>query len=697
MRGKTLRLGFAALLCAIGAAGCSDDDHPGPISSEETALVGYQSCEDLERDLRDMVLEEVEAHFDQERYWRTHPFPWLESDAGGPPRGDATADGASPGRQEGVDYSGTNNQEAGVDEADFVKTDGYHIYLINGNRLHVFGVPTFGALTPESVFELEGWPTEMLIDNESGRVAVFSHVDAYTLPPEHPLRARVGESDARGAFAYRVASIAKVTVIEAGNRRAPRLARELYLEGSYQTARLVERSVRLGAYTHLAIPSVDYWKYYWYGDTNLSIDEREAAAKQAARELALEDMVPRIYERLPDRTFSTIHLAGGNCSTFHRPTDSHGRGVTSLVTFDLGQPAAPIGSQQIVTNYSQLYASTDFLYLAEPAHDWWWFWWNPRVDDITNLHAFDISRPGETRYVGSGRVTGEINNSFSMSEHEGILRVATTTDRFARWWIDPEERPESENHVFTLRAEGGKLVKVGHLGGLAPGERVWSARFAGDRAFIVTFRNIDPLFAIDLSNPASPRVLDELKVPGVSTYIQPIDGDHLLTIGYGGDDDGLNWRGQVSLFDASDPTRLGLLDVEPLAGGRSYSWSEALYQHKAFQYWAPKRLLAVPVSSYGSASDGRDPSFWTYTSMLQLVSVGEDGLSTYGTIDHSGFYNSDLSQRWIYTDIRRSIFMGEFVYAISDRGITVHKLSDLSTVADEQLPGYIPNHYYWWW
>jgi hypothetical protein len=103
------------------------------------------------------------------------------------------------------------------------------------------------------------------------------------------------------------------------------------------------------------------------------------------------------------------------------------------------------------------------------------------------------------------------------------------------------------------------------------------------------------------------------------------------------------------------------------------------------------------VSSYGSATDGRDPSYWTYTSMLQLVSVGDDGLSTYGTIDHSSFYNSDLGQRWIYTDIRRSIFMGEFVYAISDRGITVHKLADLSTVADEELPGYIPNHYYWWW
>jgi len=679
---------------ALSLAACNDGSHPGPISSEETSLVTYQTCDALEADLKDMLVEEVEAHFDQERYWQSHPFPWLE-DSAGPPRGDV-ANASSPGRTEGRDYSGTNNQETGVDEADFVKTDGYHIYLLNGNRLHVFGVPVFGELTDESVIELEGWPSEMLVDKQSGRVAIFSWVDASTLPAEHPLRAQLGESDARGGIAYRIQTISKITVVDASNRRAPRVARELYLEGSYQTARLVERSVRVGSYSYLNVPSVDYWKYYWYNTTNLSIDQREAAAKQAVADLTLADMVPRIYERLPDRTFNTINLAGADCASFHRPTDSHGRGVTSLVTIDLSDGASRIDSEQIVTNYATLYASTDYLYLAEGAHDWWWFWWNPRVDDITNVHAFDISKPGETRYVGSGRVTGTINDSFSMGEKDGILRLASTTNRFNRWWLDPEERQESANHVFTLEPEGGKLVHVGHLGGLASGERIWSARFVGDRAFIVTFRNVDPLFAVDLSDPAQPRVLDELKVPGVSTYIQPIDGQRLLTIGYQGDDQGLNWRGQVSLFDATNPNHLGLLDTQPLSNGQ-YSWSEALYEHKAFQYWAPRKLLAVPVSSYGSSADPGDPYGWYYTSQLQLISVGEDGLASYGTIDHSDYYNRDTTRQWVYTDIRRSIFMGDFIYAISDRGISVHKLADLSLVTDAELPGTIPNQYYWWW
>ena len=152
----------------------------------------------------------------------------------------------------------------------------------------------------------------------------------------------------------------------------------------------------------------------------------------------------------------------------------------------------------------------------------------------------------------------------------------------------------------------------------------------------------------------------------------------------------------MSLFDATNPNHLGLLDTQPLSNGQ-YSWSEALYEHKAFQYWAPRKLLAVPVSSYGSSGDPGDPYGWYYTSQLQLISVGEDGLASYGTIDHSDYYNRDTTRQWVYTDIRRSIFMGDFIYAISDRGISVHKLADLSLVTDAELPGTIPNQYYWWW
>jgi hypothetical protein len=675
-------------------AACSAKDELPETGQTETALVAYRSCEALEADMKEALLEEVEAHFDQQRRWQSFPGPVVE-DGAGPPRGDTTT--GTPGREEGKDYSGTNNQESGVDEADFVKTDGYHIYLLNGNRLHIYGVPAFGELAGESTLELEGWPSEMLLDKESGRVAVFSHVDATRLPAEHPLRARLGEPDPRGGWYWRMPSVSKITVIDAGDRRAPRVTREIWIEGSYQTARMVERSLRFGAYSYLDVPEVYQW-YWAYGTDGqvLSIDEREAAAKAAVRALDLASVIPQIYERLPDRTFQTHSLIKDDCTSFHRPTDSHARGVTSVVTMDLARPALAFDADQIVSNSATIYASLDRLYVAENAHDWWWFWWNEDHEDATNIHAFDIATPGATRYVGSGRVPGVLHNQFSMDEEGGILRLTTTTNQWARWWVDAEERVESKNHVHTLKEQGGRLAKLGHLGDLAPGERVFSSRFEGDRAYIVTFRNIDPLFVIDLSDPAQPKVLGEAKIPGVSTYIQKISDDRLLTIGWGGDDEGLNWRAQVSLFDVADEASPALVDVEPLASATSSGWSEALYQHKAFQYWAPKGLLAVPVSSYESGFDGRGGYWWSYSSKLQLISVGEAGLQVYGTIDHSPYYNSDPDTRWVYTDIRRSIFMGEFIYAISDRGISVHRLADLAKVADATLPGYTSDQMYWW-
>ncbi len=683
-------------LFLVLATACSAHDRPGGPTSTETALQTYESCSALEADLKAMLNEEIEAQFDQERYWRDRGGGvWLEDSADGPPS-PATGQQGAP-RQEGVDYSGTNNQEAGVDEADFVKTDGHHVYVLNGNRLHIYGVPEFGKLVPESVVEVEGYPTQMLLDKDSGRIAIFSQINAAALPEGHPLRASVGERDARGLWMWRVQEVSKITVLEANNRLAPVRGREIYFEGSYQTARLIDRSVRMGSFSYLDVPTVRSYFWGWGDGDDLGIDQREAAAKAALAKLRLDDLVPRIYERLPDKTFNTHAITDDNCGSFHRPTDSQGRGVSSIMSFKLDSGGFELDADHVVSNYATLYASTDRLYISEAAHDWWWFWWNEEDEDVTNIHAFDISKAGQTTYVGSGRIKGRIENSFSMGEKDGLLRVAATTDRFGRWWVDPREQneaPASVSHVYVLAQQEGKLQQIGHLGGIAPGERIFSARFVGDRAYVVTFRNVDPLFTIDLSDPTEPKILGSLKVPGVSTYIHPLDGGRLLTLGWGGDEQMLNWRPQVSLFDVSDDTRPTLLDTQALTGASTHGWTEALYEHKAFQYWAPKGLLAVPVSSYGNDDRGWG---WSYSSHLLLISVGATGLELHGDIDHSRFYNNDKDHFWSFTDVRRSIFMGDFIYAISDRGITVHRLDDLAMVAEQTLPGYRPQDLYWWW
>jgi hypothetical protein len=676
------RLAWVSLLAAAcGANG-------GVAETSDVSLTAYSTCDAVESDLKDMLTQEVEATFDQMRHggW-AYPVP-VEDGPGGPMTGTANP------RQEGVDYSGTNNQENGVDEADFVKTDGYFIYTLNGNRMHIFGVPAFGDLDPLSVTTVEGWPQEMLVAGD--RVAVFSTLPIQNLPDDHPLKTHIGHKNPDGTWFFRTWDVTKVTVIDVTDRAHPTLVRELYLEGWYQAARKVDTSIRAGIYTWMNIPGLNYY-WGWYGSTDQTLDEREAAAKAAVQALTLEDIIPVIYERLPDRTFTTWSFTHDGCRSFYRPTDSQGRGISTLLTFDLAADDFRFDTDQIITNYATFYASKDYLYLAENAHDWWWFWWNDRDVDETNIHMFDIRNPNKTFYVASGRVPGQVFDSFSLGEKDGFLRVATTTNWETRWWLAADQRPPTENNVFVLEPSGGRLKKVGALENLAEGERIFSARFLGDQGFLVTFQQVDPLHTLDLSDPYHPRAVGELTTPGVATYLHPIDGGGLLTIGWGGDTTGLNWRTQIGLFDVTDFAAPKLTDTLDL-GSDGWAYSQAQWDHKAFQYWAPKKLLAIPLASYRVLPGTGPYPLYQYLSQLELISVDPTaGLSVYGTIDHSGFYNSASDVYWQYVDIRRSIFMGDFIYAISDRGITVNRTADLAPVTSAPLPGWQPDDLWWWW
>jgi uncharacterized secreted protein with C-terminal beta-propeller domain len=250
------------------------------------------------------------------------------------------------------------------------------------------------------------------------------------------------------------------------------------------------------------------------------------------------------------------------------------------------------------------------------------------------------------------------------------------------------------NHVYVLEDHGASLNLVGHIGGIAPGERIMSSRFQGDKGYLVTFEQIDPLFTLDLSDNHNPRVVGELKVPGFSTYLHPVADGKLLSIGV----DGTNrWRTQISLFDVSDFANPSLQSALPVEAQNSWGWSEALYDHKAFQYWAPKNLLAIPQSTYAQ-SYANGHTTYNYLSQLVLVNVDlSGGLTIKGRIDHTPYYSENPNAWWRYVDIRRSIFMGDYVYAVSDKAITAHRVSDLGLVAEQKLPGYVYGDYWWWY
>ncbi|MBA3453732.1 MAG: beta-propeller domain-containing protein, partial [Deltaproteobacteria bacterium] len=461
---------LASTLALLAFAGCTDDDDGAPadhVYAQTTSLTQYGSCSQLETDLEDMLIREVWANIDRwnmNRGWGGIDGAEGDSGTGGSPT-------SGDGRQEGVDYSGTNNQEAGVDEADLVKTDGYHVYTLNGNRLHIFGVPQFGQLTPESVTKIEGHPREMLLDKDGGRAVVFSMINVGQLPVGHPLRALTGfqESDASRWY-WRSSALSKMTVLDISDRTAPRLIREVYYEGQYQTARKIDTSVRVSTYSLIDRHELNgWWDLLEASGNNKTYTKNEM--KRRIRNLKLRDLIPQMFVRNPSGVFTTHGLDQASCQSFYRPTDSHARGIASIISFDLLGDNLKFDADHVVSNWATFYSSQDKIVLAEPSHDWWWYWWFNDDQDQLNVHVFDISQPGKSRYTGSGRVLGQLSDQFAIDEDNGEIRLATTTNINRWWWNwgedDAQEPPPMESHVFVLQPSGEGYVPVGHLGGLA--------------------------------------------------------------------------------------------------------------------------------------------------------------------------------------------------------------------------------------
>ncbi len=664
----------------------------------------------------------MQAVEEQYYYWGGG---WLEDDAEMAMDASSESSGSSPPaqtRNEGTDYSGTNNQEQGVDEADFVKTDGFHIYFLDSGVLQILDVPEFGEIEFASSTSIEGSPTAMMLDGDN--LVVISSVYSWSLNSNDPLADRMGWGD--DWYGWRTSTLTKFTVFDVSNSSDPQISRELYIEGYYMTAREVASTVRTVTHTWMDIPDLQTWLQYPDGYWNLDYDDpnrrvlREQAAaaaishnKEVLRSITLEDILPQVHERVGDQII-THHMSGEDCSDFAAPQYSFNRGFTSIFTIDLMSEQLDFEADHIVGNWPMVYASQDVLVITENSWDWWWFWGNDDLNEATNIHTFDISQSGTTTYTGSGRVDGTINDQFSVSEFEGVVRVATTTGQWARWWMEDPEPMQSHvvtfGHSMDLETGQHTLTELGRVDGIAYNESIWSARFVGDRAYIVTFENMDPLWTIDLSDPTEPRIMGELEVPGVSTYIHPLSDDTILTIGLGPADEetglGLDWsHTRLSLFDVSnfsDPQLSEVLSLSPVEdpeNGWSWAYSEATWEHKAFQYWEPKGMLAIPMNTYRYDyfydSAGKYHYDYDWVSKLMIVNISEDGMEIHGEVDHSEFYESDENRWWNSYNIRRSIFMGDYIYAISHGGITVTHLDSLNQTDSHQFeyPAYVDDWY----
>jgi uncharacterized secreted protein with C-terminal beta-propeller domain len=573
---------------------------PRSITSEAVAasgLVPFDDCADLAEWYRSAALDEVTA------YGLGGGGGYLRTDMAfaedGVTSGEVPA-ASAPAYDVANGATGTNLQEAGVDEPDIAKTDGALTYVLDGRQLVV--TDASGA-EPVEVGRLELPPrlyaAEMLLVGD--RVVLFADV--------------VQPWGAHDTFDTFPASGTLVAVVDVSDPAAMRIDSEREVEGSRVAAREHEGTVRVVLRSQ---PELDFvtpfprWELprreAWGGTDRPSMREALAENRRIIREADAQAFLP---QQRVDGGASEPLL---DCSDVTHPETASGLGTLSVLTLDPTAPTA-VESTAISAVGDQVYASTDRLYVATSAGGgWFWEDDSSRISH-TEVHAFDVAG-SDTAYVASGKVPGYAPDRWSFSEHEGRLRVATTEQRLFR---------DVESTVTVLEEIGSRLVAVGSVSGMGPGEQIQSVRWFGDLAIVVTFEQTDPLYTVDLSDPSAPTVLGELKIPGFSAYLHPLGDDLLLGVGQDATNTGRTTGSQVSSFNLSDlrePTRISALDL----GRHTYSPVED--DARTFTYLPEQRLALIPVLTWSGRGD-----------RLMLVRVGEDGsLSESESVEvHSGY------------------------------------------------------------
>ncbi len=527
------------------------------------------------------------------------------------------------------EFSGTNVQEADVDEPDLVKTDGEHLFAVGEGKLQAIAV---GA----SPRYLDSLPLRLGADHElllhGDRLIVLSRGQQEFLP----LRKL-------GVSSYPTKTI--LTEVAVGDPSAMRVLSRIELDGGYLSARLIGSSLRIVLTSQL--PRALSFRGPGESETPEQAASRNRATVTRSR---LRNWMPaRIRTDLRRKSRSRQNLV--NCRNVRKPASFSGLGMLTVITADLEPGLEVVDSDAVLADGQTVYSSTTGLYVATQR-------WadEPGERGITTpLHKFDVSKPGRTEYRGTGSVPGFLVNQWALDEHEGRLRVASTN--VPAWWDAPEGR-ESESFVTVLEENGGKLVPVGRVGGLGKGERIYAVRFMDDVGYVVTFRQVDPLYTIDFSAPRHPRVRGELKIQGYSSYLHPIGDDLLLGIGQDATANGRVLGTQLSVFDVSNLSRPARLHRRTIEG----SQSEAEYDHHAFLYWPRTGLTVVPIQVYdtGPTEGG---------AFAMGFRTGRSGIAEVGKVRHGRPEDPD--------PIRRSVVVGDGLYTVSARGI---KASDLGTL-----------------
>jgi inhibitor of cysteine peptidase len=530
-----------------------------------------------------------------------------------------------------TDYSATNIQVAGVDEADIVKTDGEYIYLVSGNRTIIVK-----AYPPEqaqvlSEIELEGRIVGIFINGD--RLVVFEEETPYY--PYYDVRLEGAEK----MYMPYTSPKTYIKVYDVSDRANPQLQREAAANGQYISSRMI------GDYAYVVINEPVYEQ-----DNELNI--------------------PRIYSGDNEKEIPATDIYYCDVSDYYYM-------YTTIIAVNIqDDDQEPTYETILLGASSNLYVSLNNIYLTFPV--WGTGSWDSQTTSIHRIHI----EGDEIEFVASGEVPGMVLNQFSMDEYGDYFRVATTT-----------REGTSRNHVYTLDMA---LNITGSLTDLAPGETIYSARFMGERGYLVTFKQVDPLFVIDLSDPSNPEELGYLKVTGYSDYLHPYDETHIIGIGKETTDAGeFAWyQGvKISLFDVSNVT--SPREISKLEIGDRGTESPVLEDHKAFLFDKYRNLMVMPimeakvdVTKYSEAE-----LVWAYGQPIYQgayvfdISI-DNGLQLRGRITHIDD-PSALEQGYYYYrspfSVERSLYIDNVLYTISDAKIMMNNLENLDYINEVEL------------
>jgi uncharacterized secreted protein with C-terminal beta-propeller domain len=610
----------------------------GPFESSPAAVapVTFGSESALIQHLIDDALNRYSDLFGRQAYW----WNWWNCDCryaiDSPVAFSATTASAA------ANSSSTNVQVAGVDEGDLVKTDGAYLYVLTGQELVILQAQPASALHVISTTTLEGQADALYLDGD--RVTVIS-----TVWPTF---------DADGSSpALRPSSVmTKVTVFDVSDRAAPRTVQETYADGSLQSSRAVGDRVYVVLQNYSAVlpaPLLLNKDGQWVYET-----QDEYLARIAGHEIELTQ--PYLYTNSGGSLQRTGLIT--DPANLYQPQSFNDTSLISVLAFDVtSDSAGPVGSTSAYASYGSIvYATADHLYVVSSG-------W---VGQSSVIYQFALDGD-HIELAAVGVVPGSVKDRFSLDESGGYLRVATTVG-----W-----EGTGSNGVYVLAPEAGVLTVVGSVEGIAPGEDIRAAYFQGDRAYLVTFHQCDPLFILDLSVPTAPRVVGQLQLPGYSTYLQPLDATHLL--GVGRDADGSL---KIALFDVSDPTAPRQVDVYDISAAGSWRWgtgSAAEYDPHALSYFPETHTLALPIytNSYwwggialdravGASLEVMPVLAWpifappAYVSSLEVFQVDfNTGFHFLGSID------SD-------SQVLRSVRIGDTLYSVAADSVQAYPLDD---------------------